>query len=180
MKIWKPYKRLFEEEDDFIISKEEEKILLGWFIGIDKDEKTLKLFKKIQKYYPVEKGYVLYRAVRIPKIENKKGDIIIIPVSKPGVTLSSWTENFKSALDIFNRSRFYDEIDGFTSVIVSSKIEKNLILTNYKVIKLLIEKNNLEKLNKIFKKWYKEKEYVVLNKSTFKCELELVGKFNID
>lgn len=171
----KRYDRFFE---DTTINDEEENLLIRWFTGnLQKkgnSDSILPLFLKISKDFPILENKKLYRSIRIPLTGIEEKSTVKMFVSKPGVFLSSWTENFKTAMDIFNNSHFYDVLTGYASVIISCTISGTHILANYRTIKQVIEKNNLNKLKKIFNKWAKEKEYVVYNKDKFICKVEHV------
>lgn len=174
----KRYKCLMREQE-ITFSDEEINILIQWFIGSlqkkNQNNTAINIFKKIQNLYPIEGDKILYRSIRLPFTDNlKEGDKIITEVSKPNILISSWTDTFKTALDIFNNSKFYDELEGYNSVILSSKIESHNILTNYKIIKNIIVENKLDKLKNIFNKWIKEKEYIIYNQHKFNCHIKYI------
>lgn len=126
------------------------------------------LAKKIQKVYPIQSKN-LFRAIRIPN-DVIKDSPKNFALTKPGVKITSWTENFKTALDIFNSHKFYDPLENHKSIIVKSKIDSSNIVFNYKTLYQYYMDQNIDgpmdkQFKMIYKKYKNEKEYVVYNPS---------------
>ena len=163
------------------------KLLINWLIGsmhkAGAQNSIVPTGLMLQSEYPLP-GKTLYRAVRIPEQDGVvAGAKLALRLTKKGIDVSSWSESMPAAIAVFNKSKFYDPVDGMTAVIVSSKIPPEDILFSYKTLdefmRAYLAEHASDTLSRQYstlrKKFAAEKEYVVRRLGNFDCVVVKAG-----